>query len=67
MVHNLLGLVILPKLCRFCCFSMWFFMFIELLETIVCFLFISVENSADIDDVDSFSNEDSLMALTLFQ
>ena len=33
----------------------------------MCFLFISVENSADIDDVDSFSNEDSLMALTLFQ
>ena len=35
-VHNLLELVILPELCGFCCFSMRFFVFIDLLGTIVC-------------------------------
>ena len=50
MVHNLLKLVILPELCGFCCFSMQFF---DLLVTIMCFLFVSVGNNADIDDVDS--------------
>ncbi|KAF8432942.1 glycosyltransferase family 2 protein [Boletus edulis BED1] len=34
-VHNLLELVILPELCGFCCFSMRFFVFIDLLGTIV--------------------------------
>ncbi|KAG8219096.1 glycosyltransferase family 2 protein [Butyriboletus roseoflavus] len=34
-VHNLLELVILPELCGFCCFSMRFFVFIDLLGTII--------------------------------
>ena len=35
-VHNLLELVVLPELCGFCCFSMRFFVFIDLLGTLVC-------------------------------
>ncbi|KAJ2470208.1 hypothetical protein IWW56_006579, partial [Coemansia sp. RSA 2131] len=34
-VHNLLELVFLPRLCGFCCFSMRFIVFIDLLSTIV--------------------------------
>lgn len=34
-VHNLLELVILPELFGFCCFSMRFFVFIDLLGTLV--------------------------------
>ncbi|PVZ99987.1 hypothetical protein BB558_003972 [Smittium angustum] len=34
-VHNLLELVILPRLCGFCCFSMRFIVFIDLLSTII--------------------------------
>ncbi|KAF8839315.1 glycosyltransferase family 2 protein [Paxillus ammoniavirescens] len=34
-VHNLLELVVLPELCGFCCFSMRFFVFIDLLGTII--------------------------------
>ncbi|KAJ2160361.1 hypothetical protein GGF46_002309 [Coemansia sp. RSA 552] len=34
-VHNLLELVFLPRLCGFCCFSMRFVVFIDLVSTIV--------------------------------
>ncbi|KAJ1939113.1 hypothetical protein FBU59_004230, partial [Linderina macrospora] len=34
-VHNLLELVFLPRLCGFCCFSMRFIVFIDLVSTIV--------------------------------
>jgi chitin synthase len=34
-VHNLCELVILPELFGFCCFSMRFFVFIDLLGTII--------------------------------
>lgn len=34
-IHNLCELVILPELCGFCCFSMRFFVFIDLLGTII--------------------------------
>lgn len=34
-IHNLLELVVLPELCGFCCFSMRFFVFIDLLGTLV--------------------------------
>ncbi|PVU85789.1 hypothetical protein BB560_006902 [Smittium megazygosporum] len=34
-VHNLLELVFLPRLCGFCCFSMRFIVFIDLLSTII--------------------------------
>ncbi|KAI6101709.1 glycosyltransferase family 2 protein [Pisolithus croceorrhizus] len=34
-IHNLLELVILPELCGFCCFSMRFFVFIDLLGTLI--------------------------------
>ncbi|KAH7905136.1 glycosyltransferase family 2 protein [Hygrophoropsis aurantiaca] len=34
-VHNLLELVVLPELCGFCCFSMRFFVFLDLLGTII--------------------------------
>jgi chitin synthase len=34
-VHNLLELVFLPRLCGFCCFSMRFVVFMDLLSTIV--------------------------------
>lgn len=34
-VHNLVELVLLPELCGFCCFSMRFIVFIDLLGTIV--------------------------------
>ncbi|KAI6042199.1 glycosyltransferase family 2 protein [Pisolithus marmoratus] len=34
-IHNLLELVVLPELCGFCCFSMRFFVFIDLLGTLI--------------------------------
>jgi len=34
-VHNLCELVLLPELFGFCCFSMRFFVFIDLLGTLV--------------------------------
>jgi hypothetical protein len=34
-IHNLCELVILPELCGFCCFSIRFFVFIDLFGTIV--------------------------------
>jgi chitin synthase len=34
-VHNLLELVFLPRLCGFCCFSMRFVVFMDLLSTVV--------------------------------
>ncbi|PVU97197.1 hypothetical protein BB561_000698 [Smittium simulii] len=34
-VHNLFELVVLPRLCGFCCFSMRFIVFIDLLSTII--------------------------------
>ncbi|EGN94962.1 glycosyltransferase family 2 protein [Serpula lacrymans var. lacrymans S7.3] len=34
-VHNLCELILLPELCGFCCFSMRFFVFIDLLGTII--------------------------------
>ncbi|KAI9296400.1 hypothetical protein K502DRAFT_323818 [Neoconidiobolus thromboides FSU 785] len=34
-VHNLLELVFLPRLCGFCCFSMRFVVFMDLLSTII--------------------------------
>ncbi|KAH7887285.1 glycosyltransferase family 2 protein [Phlebopus sp. FC_14] len=34
-IHNLCELVVLPELCGFCCFSMRFFVFIDLLGTII--------------------------------
>ncbi|KAG9317940.1 glycosyltransferase family 2 protein [Chiua virens] len=34
-VHNLLELVVLAELCGFCCFSMRFFVFLDLLGTII--------------------------------
>ena len=36
-VHNLLELIILPELFGFCCFSMRFFVFIDLVGTMVSF------------------------------
>ncbi|KAF8528653.1 chitin synthase-domain-containing protein [Gautieria morchelliformis] len=36
-VHNLCELIFLPELCDFCCFSMRFFVFIDLLGTTVLF------------------------------
>ena len=38
-VHNLVELMTLPELCGFCCFSMRFVVFIDLLGTIVSALF----------------------------
>lgn len=38
-VHNLCELVLLPELFGFCCFSMRFFVFIDLLSTLVSWLF----------------------------
>jgi chitin synthase len=38
-VHNLCELVFLPELFGFCCFSMRFFVFIDLLGTLVSLLF----------------------------
>ncbi|EIW76465.1 glycosyltransferase family 2 protein [Coniophora puteana RWD-64-598 SS2] len=34
-IHNLVELLVLPELCGFCCFSMRFFVFIDLLGTII--------------------------------
>ncbi|KAI0225522.1 hypothetical protein L0F63_000167 [Massospora cicadina] len=34
-IHNLLELVLLPRLCGFCCFSMRFVVFLDLLSTII--------------------------------
>lgn len=39
-VHNLCELIFLPELCGFCLFSMRFFVFIDLLGTLVCFFLI---------------------------
>lgn len=52
-VHNLLELVILPELCGFCCFSMRFFVFIDLLGTIVRVTVFSLGNVTDAVVVDS--------------
>lgn len=35
-VHNLCELVFLPELCGFCCFSMRFIVFVDLIGTVVC-------------------------------
>ena len=35
-VHNLAELILLPELFGFCCFSMRFFVFVDLLGTVVC-------------------------------
>ena len=35
-VHNLCELIFLPELCGFCLFSMRFFVFVDLLGTLVC-------------------------------
>jgi hypothetical protein len=40
-VHNLCELVMLPELFGFCCFSMRFFVFIDLLGTLVCTILLS--------------------------
>lgn len=37
-IHNLCELVFLPELCGFCCFSMRFIVFVDLLGTIVSFV-----------------------------
>ena len=39
-VHNLCELVVLSELVGFCCFSMKFFVFIDLVGTIECFFFL---------------------------
>ncbi|KAG1857448.1 glycosyltransferase family 2 protein [Suillus subluteus] len=41
-IHNLCELVVLPELCGFCCFSMRFFVFIDLLGTILAYLIVVV-------------------------
>ncbi|KAJ7233069.1 glycosyltransferase family 2 protein [Mycena rebaudengoi] len=45
-VHNLCELVLLPELFGFCCFSMRFFVFVDLIGTIIFYLIITVATTA---------------------
>jgi chitin synthase len=46
-VHNLVELLFLPEMCGFCCFSMRWIVFVDLLGTLVSYLLSTVSYQAD--------------------